>query len=179
MRIVYTRFDSGVTIYCPAKEAISWMGCGGFWSAEPRGFTDLQIERQIERGINPDVARRYAHAMQFGGCTTAEALEIIRDRDCTPFGTAMELWDEEEIPTDRWFRDAWHRSHNGGPISVDLKLARPIQFKRIRAAVNLETKRRQDDIELFSIPVDVDMFSIRDRIMAARDEVELRSVWLS
>ena len=51
-RIVYTRLsDGGVSICCPASEAIAWMGCGGFWDHHPRGFMDVQIERQIARGI--------------------------------------------------------------------------------------------------------------------------------
>lgn len=175
-RIVYTRVkDGGVTVCCPSGWAIAMMGCGGFWKT--RGFVDIQIERQISRGIVPDVARRYAHAMQFGGCTTAEALEIIRDRDCAPYGTAFDLWDVEDIPTDKWFRDAWRRSHNGGPISISLKLARHVQFGHIRAAVDRESKRRANDLELFDVPVDVDLPAIREKIMAARDEVELRRVW--
>lgn len=176
-RIVYNRTcDGGVSICCPAVEAITWMGCGGFWNGHPRGFMDAQIERQIARGILPDVARRYAHAMQFGGCTTAEALEIIRDRDCAPRGSAIDLWDFDDIPADRWFRDAWRRSHNGGPISIDLKLAKPIQWKRARAAIDQENKRRADSLELLS-PIEVDWWRFRGRILDASDEVDLRLIW--
>jgi hypothetical protein len=44
-RIVYTRFDGGVSICCPAKEAIAWMTNGGFdlWNKLPRGFAEFQI----------------------------------------------------------------------------------------------------------------------------------------
>jgi hypothetical protein len=177
-RIVYNRIkDGGVTICSPSDWAIAWMGCGGFWNNRSRGFVELQIESQISRGIAPDVARRYARVMQFGGCTTAEALEIIRDRDCSPHGMAIELWDAEDISTDRWFRDAWHRSHNGGPISIDLKLAKPIQFRHIRSAVDREIKRRKNHIELFDVQVDVDLLAIREKIIAVRDEIELRHIW--
>ena len=175
-RIVFTRFEGGVSICCPAKEAIAWMGCGGFWNDQPRGFMDAQIERQIARGVAPDVASRYAHAMQFGGCTTAEALEIIRDRDCAPRGTAIELWDVSEVPTDRWFRDAWRRSHNGGPISVDLKLARPIQWKKAKSAIASENKRRADEFERTPL-IEVDWDRIRERIRSAMDEHDLREIW--
>lgn len=174
-RIVYTRFDGGVSICCPADDAIAWMGCGGYWNDYPRGFMDVQIERQIKDGRDPDAARRFAHAMQFGGCTTAEALEIIRDRDCAHLGTAIELWDD--VPTDRWFRNAWYRSHNGGPICVSLKLAKPLQFKHILAAVDTETQRRKTDIDLFDVPVDVDLLAAREKIRQARDEHELRAIW--
>ena len=61
--------------------------------------------------------------MLFGGCTTAEAYGIIRDRDCSHLGTGCELWDASDLPTDRRYRNAWRRSHNGGPIYIDDRAA--------------------------------------------------------
>jgi hypothetical protein len=153
---------------------ISVMTCGGFWHDKPRGYGDIQIERMITRGVNRDAARRYVRAVLFGGCTTAEALEIIRDRDCAHLGTAIELWDANDVPSDRWFRDAWSRSHNGGPISINLEKARPVQMRRIASAVAEENKRRL--LELKS-PVDFDLGRMRQRILLARDETELRQIW--
>ena len=170
--IVYNRSDGGVSICHPSEWAISMMGSGGLWDERPRGYVDVQIERQIARGIRADVARRYARAMQFGGCTTAEALEIIRDRDCSGF--AMELWETGDVPKDRWFRDAWKRSHNGGPISVDLELARPIQMRRIAGAIRTDNDKR--GAELLA-PIERDTDALRRRVLLARDEKELRSVW--
>ena len=178
-RIVYTRHDGGVTVCCPSERAVAWLGCGGFWNHHPRGFADIQIERMISRGVGPYAAQRYAKAMTVGGCTTAEALEIIRDRDCAHLGTAIELLDVDELPSDRWFRNAWRRSHNGGPINTDLKLARPIQFRHIRTAVNDENKKRAADLERFDQAIEVDFGTIRHSIMKARDEAELRHVWPS
>lgn len=176
-RIVYTRHDGGVSICCPSGWAIAMMSCGGMWRDMPRGFCDQQVERQIARGVTQDVAWRFVNAMQFGGCTTAEALEIIRDRDCAHRGTAIELWNIEDVPPDRWFRDAWRRSHNGGPVSVDLKSAKPIQFAKIAHAVNAENKRRAQDLERFDQKLDLDFHKIKASILASRDEVELRHVW--
>ena len=153
------------------------MGRGGCWSCHPRGFMDLQIERQIERGIAPDLARRYAHAMHFGGCTTAEALEIIRDRDCAPHGRAIELWDLADVPVDRWFRNAWRRSHNGGPISIDLARAKSIQFQRARAAVMARNKRLDGDIDSFDRLADIDWPRFRERIRSAGDVRDLKGIW--
>lgn len=176
-RIVYTRHDGGVTVCGPSPDAIRWMGCGGFWSNQSRGFVDTEIESQIVRfGSYPDVARRFVRAMQFGGCTTAEALEIIRDRDCGPYGTAFELWEASDIPSDRWFRDAWTRSHNGGPINIDLKKARPIQWRKARDFVSGENKRRAEAFELIK-PLEVDWDRFRQKILRARDDDELRRAW--
>ena len=175
-RIVYTRFDGGVSVCCPTDECIAWMtGGGGIWDKEPPGFLEVQIERMIEAGHGADASRRFARAVQFGGCTTAEALGIIRDRDCAHLGTAIELWDAGEIPADRWFRNAWRRSHNGGPICIDLNLAKPIQFQRIKAAIDKENARRSAD--LYARPIEIDAAALRTQIIAADDESKLRRIW--
>ena len=175
-RIVYTRnSDGGVSVCAPTQWAIETMSCGGFWSDMPRGFGDIQIERQIARGVNPDAAQRYVRAMQFGGLTTAEAYAVIRDRDCAHLGYHIELMDFEDLP-DRWFRNAWRRSHNGGPVWVDLKLARPLQWNHVRHAVAAENKQRTEAFEE-QRPIEPDWTQIRSAVRQARDEEELRRVW--
>lgn len=177
-RIVYTRHsDGGISICCPAPEIIQVLSCGGFWADKPRGFADRQIDSMIARGVSPDAARNYARAVVLGGCSTQEALAIIRDRDCAHLGTQIELWDLDDIPSDRWFRDAWRRSHNGGPISVSLPIAKRIQFTRIKSAVTAENARREKDLDLFDVPLELNWGRIRDQIHAAQDETDLRRVW--
>jgi hypothetical protein len=175
--IVYTRHDGGVSVCTPTDDIMRWMGCGGLWAGEPRGYADTQIERMVGDGREPGAARRFVDAVMFGGCTTAEAYEIIRDRDCAHLGTGIELWDVSDVPPDRWFRDAWRRSHNGGPICVDLASARQIQFRKAIDAVESENKRRARDLMRFDRTVDVDPDAIRRAVMAASDESELRAVW--
>lgn len=177
-RIVYTRFDGGVSICCPAPSEISGMTNGGcqWWQNQPRGFLETQIERKIAAGISCDAAVRHAKAALSGGCTTAEALEIIRDVDCSRHGTAIELWDLDDVPPDRWFRDAWKRSQNGGPISINLKLAKPIQFKRAREFVEGENRRRSDELDSMGL-IDVDWDRFRTLVRSARDEQDLKAVW--
>jgi hypothetical protein len=176
-RIVYTRHDGGVSVCCPTQEVLRWMCVGGLWAGLPRGFVDDQIDLQIAAGHKPDAARRYANAVTLGGCSTAEAYEIIRDRDCGHLGSGHELWNVEDVPVDRWFRNAWIRSHNGGPIDLCLKRAKAIQFQRIKGAIDRENKRRAADVDLFHEPVVGDWGRIRDQIIAAGDLVELRRVW--
>ncbi|ETR76393.1 hypothetical protein X566_00775 [Afipia sp. P52-10] len=178
--IVYTRHgDAGVSICTPTPEIIAAMAHGSYFGKRPRGFLDEQVERNIANGIRSDVARRFVHALEFGGCTTAEALEIIRDRDCGPHGTAIELWDAADVPADRWFRNAWRRSANGGPISVDLRKARPIQLAHIKSALAIETKRRDSDDDLWSAPLVVDLAPLVEKIKGAQDADALRAIWPS
>jgi hypothetical protein len=176
-RVVFTRPDGGVSVCAPSLTALRFMtGGGGRWDGHPRGFLDRQIAKQAEE-CGERNAHRFVMAMQFGGCTDAEAYELMRDRFCAHMGSGIELWDVADVPTDRWFRNAWVRSHNGGPINVSLAKARGIQFRRIRSAVDVENRRRLDEIDHFDCQIVPDWQAIRDAIHRADNEAELRSVW--
>ena len=120
-------------------------GGGGRWDAEirflPRGFMDRQIAAQARHGVGERAAARFVRAMQWGGLTTAEAYAVMRDRFCAHLGTGCELWDTADVPRDRTYRDAWRRSHNGGPIVIDEIKAREID--EIRAWRAYESWRRE------------------------------------
>lgn len=172
---MFTAYEGGVSTCHPANDIISVMSCGGYWNDYPRGFVDEQVERQIRDGIDPDHAHRYARAVAFGGCSESEAWSIIRDRDCARFGTHHELIKFSDLP-DGWFRDAWSRGHNGGPIFIDMVKARNIQWRKISFAVREENKSRELDLfgrPLISLPKD----EYRSLIMRARDEDELKKIW--
>jgi hypothetical protein len=176
-RIVYTRPDGGVSVCAPSLTALRFMtGGGGRWNGFPRGFLDRQIAKQAEE-CGERNAHRFVMAMQFGGCTDAEAYEVMRDRFCAHMGSGVELWDVGDLPSDRWFRNAWVRSHNGGPINVSLAKARGIQFRRIRSAIDVENRRRLDEIDHFDRQIVPDWQAIRDAIHRADNEAELRRVW--
>jgi hypothetical protein len=133
--IVYTRPDSGVSICSPSLTALRFMtGGGGRWDdiiRWDREFLDRQIAKQAEHGVGEWAARRFVMAMQFGGCSTPEAYGIMRDRYCVHLGTGHELWDTADVPQDRTYRDAWRRSHNGGPILLDERKVRALQEARM------------------------------------------------
>ena len=186
--VVSTRPDHGVSITVPTNEIMPVLTHGG----APEGYFGRTLDRdwEIEKwvrdphwhsrlsfGQREQLAARWVDHFISGGLTDAEAYGLVRDKDSNDEWIGSELWDLSDIPTDRWFRDAWVRSHNGGPISVDLKLSKPIQFIRIKTEVDLETKRRGNDMELFDVQVDVDLRTIREKIKAARNQTELRCLW--
>ena len=180
MIIVSTRPDGGVSCTIPSLEIMSWLTSGG----SPEGYFcgidwDAQINDMTSHGIYADVAESYVRGVRCGGFTDAEAYGLIRDRDTKPEWSGKELWDRSEMPVDRWFRDAWRRSHNGGPIYIDLQCAKSVQFSRIRAAIAKEERRRKDNIDLFDVPVECDLRRIRERIRRAREEAALRGIWPS
>lgn len=171
--ILTTEWTGGVRVTYPMPEMFEAMSHGGYWRDRPRGYLWTQIERQIEAGIDPDHAKRFAYALEFGGLTTAEVYEVIRDRDCARHGKDHDLIDPVELP-DRWFRDAWTRGHNGGPVWVNLERARIIQRAKIDQAVADENGRRRG---LRKRLYKLDELAISAGIKNARDDDELRRVW--
>jgi hypothetical protein len=123
--------------------------------------------------------------MAFGGCTTAEALAIIRDRDCSHRGTGIEIWDVLDLPKDRWFRDAWRRLPAGGPISIDMVAARQIQAQRMAMAVEVWNRyaRRGDEEASLLRPtngpatIELDRPKLRRMLLAARTPEQIKAVW--
>jgi hypothetical protein len=173
-RILYTRHDGGVSVCTPSPRCIRWMATGGRWNDMPHGFVEAQIGRQIAAGHRPDAAMRFARAMAFGGLAEYEALEVIRDRDCGHLGVAHELIDASELPG-RWFRNAWRRSHNGGPVRIDVPLARNIHWQKLMGAVREEEAKREKD--LYAKPLTVNLSLFRDKIRNAQDEDDLIRIW--
>lgn len=174
-RIVYTRHDGGVSICAPSLTAMAYMtGGGGRWDGFPCGFLDRQIAAQSRDGVGEWAAARFVRAMQFGGLTTAEAYGVMRDRFCAYLGTGCELWDTADVPRDRWFRNAWRRSHNGGPIYVHMPVARRIQWDRIKAVV---ARRNKPRLALGRKPIVPLWGELGSAIRHARDADELRRVW--
>lgn len=184
-RIVATGFDGGVRVTDPAKEIHAVMTRGGGWfdrnEMTIQRAMKYEIDKQVNNGRDPRVVKRHIHALAFGGMTDAEFFELIRDRDAAPFGTGCELWHVDELPTDRWFRHAWRRSPNGGPISIDLEKAKLIQIEMIDKRINQMNRREEGALMKFMVPqVKKLRFNLRAmarKIGEARDEYEVRSVW--
>ncbi len=165
--ILWTRPDGGVSITVPSPTCMLWMQYGGRWADMPAGFLDTQIERNIADGVLEPVAERFCRALAFGGLTRSEALAVLRDRDCRN-GMAHEIIDPAGLP-DRWFRDAWRRSHNGGPIWLDVEDCRRIQWERVQTIAYQESRKLR--------PREINLGSLRDAILAADEPETIRRVW--
>lgn len=173
-RIIHTRPDGGVSITDLSERCYRAMCIGGGL----RTSVARECEKAEQQGRDVDLARRWATALRDGGCSDGEAMDLFR-RWCIPpdHGAVMLLSDEdlgEYIPPDRWFRDAWRRGHNGGPVWIDLSLARPIQRKRIQAGIDWENRRRAADL---LPPVEIDLQAFRAATEAADSVERLRAIW--
>lgn len=149
------------------------MTCGGGWHAG-RGI-DEEISHQVRCGnYDEDTAARFVRAMMCGGLVEYEAYAVIRDRDCKG-GVAHDVCDDGDIPASRWFRDAWRRSSNGGPIRIDEGEAKRIQWRKIVRAHDAETKRRHEDLHARELVVDLGLY--RSRIKSASTLEDVFRVW--
>ena len=181
--LVYTRHsDGGVNFCVPMGEAIRAMSVGGYWDDKPRGFLDELVRRKtcpkLQKGhhITERAARRFVDAMQFGGLTTAEAWDVIREHDCERFGFDVQKVSCDELP-DFWFREAWTRARsNSGAPYIDLEKARRIQWQRLLHAVSRENKRREYDL-FGPPPIRISKPEYATAIKHARDAEELRKIW--
>ena len=173
--IVFTRFDQrGVAICTPTRELFERMSIGGCEGA-PSSFIEEQVFLQMKAGIKKDHAIAFAKAITFGGVPEREVYELVKDRDCARFGTLHELQDTDELPFDRWFRDAWRRSANGGPIGIDLEKAKDIHWEKIFVSVEAENRMRmmsRKKRDLFELNDD-----LRSMIDKADDVSDLRKIW--
>lgn len=174
-QVLFTRFDRGVSTCRPDPHCMQAMMVGGWWDQYPVRTIREQIPRQLEAGVKPWAARRFFEALGDGGVDLLEAFWIIANRDCAHLGEALVLCNDEELP-DEWFRDAWRRSLNGGPVSIDLEAAKRVQFSRVRGALLQENKRRERDFAERPA-IQLDMTHLRRRIRDAECPETLKQIW--
>lgn len=176
-RILHTRpDDGGVTLTSVSPWALTMLSEGGFYNDFPRGFADTQIERFVKAGVPQFAADNFVDAMARGGKSYAEAMAIIRDKDCYK-GTAHEIVNLYDLP-DFWFRGAWMRSHNGGPISIDLSKAKSIHFKRLMWVLDAQEKQAAEDISAAPmVPVNREQY--RSKILRCTSCDDIKKIWIN
>ena len=181
-RIIYTRRDGGVCIITPASQCFKALTHGGGLIVD-RGMFERQVEALIAEGKPSTIAKRWVQALAFGGLTNAEAYGLIRDKDMGKDGVAPELLDVSDIPQDRWFRDAWRRSHNGGPVYIDMDTARRIQAERIYSAFEAWKKERKKEESISRLSGglfdsnQIDTTMVGDLISKCEHPDHLKTIW--
>lgn len=172
-RLLYTRPDGGVGVVALTPWCHRALTCGGGWLSHVGTTAAREAAKAEARGCDPGIEHRFATALESGGCSDAEAWGLIRDHDLPADAGAAELIEFSELP-DRWFRDAWGRSHNGGPVEIRLAPARTIQAARIHGALaEIQAARARRLLA----PLDFDLTAIAARIAAAASWQQLREVW--
>ena len=111
------------------KGSHNWKTIMGWWWRDEVPL-DLAIAWEAEKFVRdtswrPDrkdreaLAQRWINALHLGGLSEREAVALIIEKDAPAWSTAHEIVNVSDLPQDRTYRDAWRRSHNGGPIYID------------------------------------------------------------
>lgn len=193
--ILCTKPDGGVGVIRPAAWAYMRTH-GGIFVRDERGIqrpwnsifsAQHEVDKMIANGRRASFARRWIMTAIVGGMTDAEFYAAIIEKDMPKGWTAPELVEPDEISIlGRWFRDAWRRSHNGGPISVNLETAKRIHARRIDQAHSTATEahKRQRGLSLLernlgsaALPRLPDIRPAIKAIASARQVEELYSIW--
>lgn len=192
-RYVLTKADGGVTVVCPSprfKAVVTGAGVNAWLAArgyEPEPWRDelwwwrRQVKGMVKGGIEEQPAWRIVYGISRGGFSDRLFFAALADYACKPQGTGIELWDAADVPGDRWFRDAWRRAAEGGPIRIDLQAARGVQEAAIARAVDdWNTIERRDPSRWgHNGPafIELDWRWLRRATAAARSPEELMMVW--
>lgn len=80
---------------------------------------DPSWRRERSEAERRHLAERWIRALDQGGLSEREAVALIIEKDAPAYSTAHEIVNCSDLPQDRTYRDAWRRSHNGGPIYID------------------------------------------------------------
>lgn len=177
--IVYNRKeDGGVSITNPSLFSLRVLQNGGGFGPKPlRGILETQIERHVQSGSFEDAASNFVKAYAFGGVIEKEALKLIVDKDCLHLGTQIEAITKEELPS-RFYRNAWYRSSNGGPININLDKAKIIHWNALYDSIEKENKIRKQSFEIKPL-IKVPWNTLRSNIRHARDIEELQKIWIN
>ena len=174
--LVHSRPDGGVSITHPTPRTFRAITEGGGLLTAYGLTFERALAVMLANGRDERQASRWLKALEYGGLSEADAWDAVRWRCVDPSHTAAEVCDFSEVPADRWFRNAWRRSPNGGPVWIDLERAKPVQRWRIAGALAEENARRQQRLD---DPIGVDFSGLRRATERAADLEELRGIWPS
>lgn len=105
-------------------------------------------------GDREAILTEWINGLRYGGLSYDDAIRLIARKDHPSDGIAMEIVRREAINSDRWFRNAWRRSANGGPIYIDMDRARVAQKERIAIASMLDDRGIWDRVTAPLPPID-------------------------
>ena len=105
MKVIVHKHSDGVSIanFSPALLA-TMTGKGYGWDQDRINY---EISKFVASGKSEDVIRPYMEAVANGGMTEAKAIDLIRAKDEVANCQGCTVVEDTDLPTDRYFRDAW------------------------------------------------------------------------
>jgi len=106
----YVRADKSIGVGHLNHNLIAMMmGTGYGWGQEK---IDYEINKWVnppapEAGLSSAIATAYINGIANGGMTEDQAIDIIRNKDQPADCSECHIIDDSDLPTDRYFRNAW------------------------------------------------------------------------
>lgn len=190
--IVSRQENDIVAITCPAPyfmKAVTHGGFGRIPGVDGQKAEDKQVDNMVRSGYDEDFSSRFVRALIVGGETDAGGLELIKDRHLAEQADhAVVGWDD--LPTDRWFRNAWRLSDNG-IVYVDMEVARLLFAQKLLGRKAEEVKQLVADIETAILTgksndqaeaahvalKNIDMHALAAEMAKAETPEALRALW--
>lgn len=146
------------------------------------------VDNMVRAGHDATFSQRWIKALLAGGENDNTALDLVRQKTF-PGRDGQSAIEPDQLPPDRFFRDAWKRE--GDAITIDMVAARTVFADRVIAA-----KAEQADVLIKSVetsqvsgdPADelearyeslvaMDLRALGARVMAAQSTDELKALW--
>ena len=106
--IVHKKPDGGVSVSHFSPALLAAMTDSGYgWSQER---IDYEIGKFVAGGKSESVVRPFTTAVGKGGVSESEAIELIRAKDDKADCLGCTVIEDTDLPSDRYFRDAWEWS---------------------------------------------------------------------
>jgi hypothetical protein len=207
--ILEQKDDGGVLIGIPAPNMMTALTNGGFGRLPGDAVTsdlaeneslrievaasmpvDRAIDNMVRSGFDADFAAKWTRAQISGGETDATALGMVALKTF-PSQFDVVATEQENIPADRFFRDAWRRDPGGDKLYVDIDAARIIFSRRLIGAKGAAAKRLTDELDVLLLTgrtdqaleaqhealIGLNLRALGAKVMAAASPEELKALW--
>ena len=172
-RIIFKRKDGGVSITAPTKGINNaydlLIGSGGY----PVDLAEKDIKRHVDiDGKNESDVRPFYEGLVTGGFTEDESLNLIAKHAWQRDYLSFRITEKENIPTSRFFRNAWNDETDLDTVDIDLLKCKEIkkhQFRKIR-----RPKLEELDVEMMRKIANGDaIFYIEEQKQKLRDVTDV------
>lgn len=141
---VIKKDDGGCIVKYFTQEVLDQLQTGGSLKVKNNETLEQAIEREIQALINEtdqdgnivvirnrEEIEPFVRALAYGGTTEDQAAQLIAIAN-SPNGVTARITHVENIPTDRYFRDAWTDDNDTETVDIHMEKARIIHMNNLR-----------------------------------------------
>jgi hypothetical protein len=138
MKVIVYKKGGQVRIGKPQPQALALLTTKSPAYAKHRAERDIALQVEHD-GRSEEDLRPYYDGLVKGNLTEEQALAVIARKDALP-GETWRIAEEDQIPQDRTFRDAWTDDQPTDTVDIDMPKARAIRMHQLRHLRNERLK---------------------------------------